>query len=287
MKTTAAKCSIKRKQNTSLLRVANIKKKRIHLKGIKSSEFVHREGVKTQAGFPESFFCPVDQLTKTKIANEKLINHQNKHALQQKEVKILIQNQGFTSYCDCLFCSNNHQWQNQVQTFKQRRISQQQQRRNSKASQINFDVKQANQSPAQNFKLFLKTQRVKTRVVSDRNFYKQNVDFNPKYNSNQQGDIYTAQPNWSAVNENQSNELNLNNIDFHNQYVSCYDQNIFCEVFDQISTLQQGSGSITTSIESFGSDTNNVMTSQHFDQSFMTSRQFQMNNNVNYCNYVY
>ena len=286
MKSTLTKGQIKRKQDTSLLKVANIKKRRTYKKTTNTYDYDHKGALKTRAKFPETVLSPVDQLTKTRTANEKLTNQQRKESLQQLDMISVNQNHGFISYCDCLLCKTNYQWQNQVQILNKRKILQQQ-RTKSKASQINFNVKQANQSKADNFKEFLKTQIVEARVVSGGNFFQQNVDFNPKYFSNQQNNVYTTQQNWLAVNENQSNVLNLNKIDFHNQYLSCYDQNKFCEVSDQSSTFQQASGSMTTSIESIGSDTNNVMTSQHFDPSFMTSQQFQMSNNVNYCNCVY
>ena len=286
MKSTLTKGQIKRKQDTSLLKVANIKKRRTYKKTTNTYDYDHKGALKTRAKFPETVLSPVDQLTKTRTANEKLTNQQRKESLQQLDMISVNQNHGFISYCDCLLCKTNYQWQNQVQILNKRKILQQQ-RTKSKASQINFNVKQANQSKADNFKEFLKTQIVEARVVSGGNFFQQNVDFNPKYFSNQQNNVYTTQQNWLAVNENQSNVLNLNKIDFHNQYVSCYDQNKFNKVFDQFSTFQQPSGSMTTSIESICSDTNNLMTSQPFDQSFMTSQQFQMSNNVNYCNYVY
>ena len=267
--------------------MANIKKRRTNKKMVNTYDYDNKGALKTQAKFPETVLSPVDQLTKIRTAKKKLISQQGKKGMQQLDMISLDQNQGFISYCDCLLCRNNYQWQNQVQTFRQRRISQQQQRTKSKANQINFDVEQADQYIADNIKVFLKRQRIKTCVDSNGNFYQQKVDFNPKYVSNRHGNVYTTQPNWSDVNENQSDVLNLNKIDFHNQYVSCYDQNKFNKVFDQFSTFQQPSGSMTTSIESICSDTNNLMTSQPFDQSFMTSQQFQMSNNVNYCNYVY
>ena len=287
MKSTPRKGQIKRKQKTSLLKVANIKKRRTNKKMTITYGYDHKDALKTKAEFPETVLRPVDQLTKTRAAKEKLINKQHKEALQQLDIISLDRNHSLISCCDCILCRNNYQWQNQVQTFRQRRISQQQQRTKSKASQINFNVKQANQSAASNFKEFLKTQIVEARVVSGGNFYQQNVDFNPKFVSNRQINDYTTQPNWSDVNESQSDVLYLNKIDFQNRYLSCYDQIKFYEVFDQVSTLQQASGSMTTSIESTGSDTNIVMTSQHLYQSYMTSQQFQMNNDLNYCNYVY
>ena len=286
MKSTPRKGQIKRKQKTSLLKVANIKKRRTNKKMTITYGYDHKDALKTKAEFPETVLRPVDQLTKTRAAKEKLINKQHKEALQQLDMISLDQSHGFISYCDCLLCRNNYEWQNQAKILNKRKISQQQRTKN-KASQINLDIEQANRYTAENFKVFLKTQRVEARVVSDRNFYQQNVDFNPNHVSNQQVNDYTTQPNWSDVNENQNNVQNLNKIDFHNRYVSCYDQNKFYEVYDRISTLQQDSCSMTTSVETIGSDTNNLMTSQHFDQSFMTSQQFQMSNNVNYCNYVY
>ena len=286
MKSTLTKGQIKRKQDTSLLKVANIKKRRTYKKTTNTYDYDHKGALKTRAKFPETVLSPVDQLTKTRTANEKLTNQQRKESLQQLDMISVNQNHGFISYCDCLLCKTNYQWQNQVQILNKRKILQQQ-RTKSKASQINFNVKQANQSAASNFKEFLKTQIVEARVVSGGNFYQQNVDFNPKFVSNRQINDYTTQPNWSDVNESQSDVLYLNKIDFQNRYLSCYDQIKFYEVFDQVSTLQQASGSMTTSIESTGSDTNIVMTSQHLYQSYMTSQQFQMNNDLNYCNYVY
>ena len=286
MKSTPRKGQMKRKQKTSLLKVANIKKRRTNLKTTITFGYDHKDALKIQAAFPETVLSPVDQLIKTRTAKEKLVNKQHKESLQKLDIISLDRNHSLISCCDCILCRNNYQWQNQVQTFNQRKISQQQ-RTTSKASQISFNIKQDNHSTADDLKVFLKTQRVKARAVSNGNFYQQNADFNPKFVSNQQVYDYTTQLNWSDVNGNQNNVPNLNKIDFHNQYVSFYDQNKSYEVFDRISTFQQGSGSMTTSIESIGSDTNNVMTSQHFDQSFMMSHRFQMSNNVNYCNYVY
>ena len=286
MKSTLTKGQIKRKQDTTLLKVANIKKRKTNLKTTNTYGYDHKDALKTQSEFPETVLRPVDQLTKTRLAKEKLINKQHKEALKQIEIISVDQNNGFISYCDCLLCRNNYQWQNQSQIFSQDKFLQQQ-RPKSKASQISFNIKQVNHSTADDLKVFLKTQRVKARAVSNGKFYQQNVDFNQKFVSNQQVNDFTTQPNWSDVNENQSNVLYLNKIDFQNRYLSCYDQNKFYEVFDQFSKFQQASGSMTTSIESTGSDTNIVMTSQHLYQSYMTSQQFQMNNDLNYCNYVY
>ena len=286
MKSTPRKGQMKRKQKTSLLKVANIKKRRTNLKTTITFGYDHKDALKIQAAFPETVLSPVDQLIKTRTAKEKLVNKQHKESLQKLDIISLDRNHSLISCCDCILCRNNYQWQNQVQTFNQRKISQQQ-RTTSKASQISFNIKQDNHSTADDLKVFLKTQRVKARAVSNGKFYQQNVDFNQKFVSNQQVNDFTTQPNWSDVNENQSNVLYLNKIDFQNRYLSCYDQNKFYEVFDQFSKFQQASGSMTTSIESTGSDTNIVMTSQHLYQSYMTSQQFQMNNDLNYCNYVY
>ena len=95
-------------------------------------------------------------------------------------------------------------------------------------------------------------------------------------------------PNLSLVNHNQSHVLNLKkNVDFYNQYVTCYDQKQTFDYFDQFSTFLQASDSMTSSTEIVGSDTNNVMTSLKCNDSFMQSQQFKVGKNLSYCNYVY
>ena len=286
MKITPIKGQMKRKQNTSLLKVANIKKRRTH-QTITSSDFVRKETDQIHTFMPETELFPVDQLKMmTRTANEKLINHQHKHASQQKEMISLNKNQGDINNCDCIFCRTNYQWQNQVQTFSHRRISQEQHKK-IKASRFNFNMKEDYLSTADTFKVSLKIQGVNARAV-DGNFYQQSDNFNQKYISNQQRNFSTLQPNWSIVDYNQSYIPNLkNDINFDIQYMPCYDQKQTFAFFDKLSTFQQASGSMTSSIESIYSDTNNVMTSLKFDESFMTSGQFQLSNNLNYCNYVY
>merc|ERR1719376_2011499 len=93
MKITLMKGSMKRKQNTSLLKVANIKKRRTH-QTITSSDFFRKIADKVHTVMPETELFPVDQLKMmTRTANEKLINNQYKNALKQEEIIYLNKNQ--------------------------------------------------------------------------------------------------------------------------------------------------------------------------------------------------
>ena len=56
---------MKRKQKTSLLKMANIKKRRTHQKIINTYGYDRKDVVKV-AEFPENAFCLVDQLANTK-----------------------------------------------------------------------------------------------------------------------------------------------------------------------------------------------------------------------------
>ena len=204
---------MKRKQKTSLLKLANIKKRRTKKQIINTYGYDRKDVVKI-AEFPEIVLSLVDQLTKTKNVNEKLTNQQYKQALQQVDMISLDQNQGVFNHCGCLVNRNNYPCQ-----FILAQDSQEQQM-NSKAHHFNLNVKRANLSVADNFKVIFKTQEVQT---CDGDFYQQHVAFYPKYN--RQNNIYTTQPNWTNVNKNRSYVLNLNsNICFHNHHVPYYDQ---------------------------------------------------------------
>ena len=287
MKSTAINSSMKRKKNTSLLKIANIKKRRTHQKTITSYDYVFKEAETTQAEFPENVLCPVNQLTKTRTAQEKPINQQHKQALQQLDMISFDRNQCVINYCDCLLCRNNYQWKNQVQTLNQRKNLHKQKTR-SIVSRFNFKMKQAKLTTADNFKVFLKTQGVEQRAVCERKFNQQNLFYKHYFVANQNACGSTSQSSWSDFDQKQSNIPKLNdNFHFKNKYVPCYDQKQTFQFFDKFSTFQQASDSMTSSTESIDSDTNDVMTSQKFEDYSMTSQQFQMSNNLNFWNFVY
>ena len=242
MKSTLISSLTKRKQNTSLLKVANIKKRKTHQKTITSSGYVYKK-----AEFPENVICPVNKLTKTRKAQEKLMNRQFKHELKPVEMTSLDRNQDFIGHCDCLLCRKKYQLKNHIQILNQRKTLHKQKTK-SKASHLNFHMKQAKLTTADNFKLFLKTQGVKQRLDCEWKFNQQDNNYKHYFVANQNAHSSTSQPSWSDFDQNQSNMPKLNNnFDFKNEYVPCYDQKQTFEVFDLFSKFQQANGSMKSS----------------------------------------
>ena len=269
MKSAAINSSMKRKHNTSLLKVANIKKRRTHQKMIASSDFVCKEVDKIQTDSHDTLLHPVDQLTKTRTTDENLLKQQNKYALQQEKMMILDGNQSIMNPCGCQLCTQisleifhvNYQRQDQIQLSNQNKVTLQQ---TNNKRHFDLNMKQTGQFTANNFKI------------------------PPGYFSNKQTNVFKMKPNLSIFNHNQSHVPNLKkNVDFYNQYVPCYDQKQTFAYFDQFSTFYQASDRMKSSTESFDNDTNNVMPSLKFDDSYISSQQFKISNNLNYCNYVY
>ena len=268
MKSTLISSLTKRKQNTNLLKVANIKKRKTH-HTITSSDFVRNEAEKVQTDSHDTLLIPVEQLTKTKIKDENLLKHQNTSTLQQEKMMILDGNQSIMNPCGCQLCTQisleifhvNYQRQDQIQLSNQNKVTLQQ---TNNKRHFDLNMKQTGQFTANNFKI------------------------PPGYFSNKQTNVFKMKPNLSIFNHNQSHVPNLKkNVDFYNQYVTCYDQKQTFDYFDQFSTFLQASDSMTSLTESFDSVTNNVMTSIKCNDSFMQSQQFQMGKNLSYCNYVY
>ena len=258
---------MKRKHSTSLLMVANIKKRRTNQSTGLSDFFCKAE--KLQIDSHDTLLYPVEQFTKTKSTKENLMKQKNKYAFQQEVVINLDAKQAVFNRCDCRFCKQtslkifrlNYQQQDQNQMSNKNRVFQQQ---TNSRSHFYQNMKQTGQFTGNIFK------------------------FHPEYFTNKQTNIFKIRPNLSIVNHNQSHVLNLKkNVDFYNQYVTCYDQKQTFDYFDQFSTFLQASDSMTSLTESFDSVTNNVMTSIKCNDSFMQSQQFQMGKNLSYCNYVY
>ena len=269
MKSAAINSSMKRKHNTSLLKVANIKKRRTHQKMIASSDFVCKEVDKIQTDSHDTLLHPVDQLTKTRTTDENLLKQQNKYALQQEKMMILDGNQSVMNHCDCRLCRQlsfeifqlNYQQQDQIQLSNQNKVFL---KHSNNKRDFDLNMKQTGQ------------------------FTTNNLKFRTEYFTNEQSNAFKMKPNLSIVNCNQNYVPNLKkNVDFYNQYVPCYDQKQTFDYFDQFSTFYQASDSMKCSTEIVEGDTNNVMTLLKCNDSFMQSQQFKVGKNLSYCNYVY
>ena len=302
--------SRKRKQNTSLLKIKG-KKVRVQQKSTSYSvQQQIQQTNKVQKRYNENQLYLDLQCVNAKYCDEKLISRQqHNYVLQNKNVLKLNanKNQSITNHCECLFCKKksfeNVQRNQKNQMAYQHKIFQKQQVRRYEPQQIpeiGVSVKQFKPEVIhcnpikrltimKNFQTVLRTEAIKPTAVGGK-FYQQNVKYNRKFISNKQDNTDQMQTNWSTVIKEQSythqptceSNTNLQGLYFENYY----HQHNFVS-FNQFSTVQGSNGSLTPSIKSSESDTNDVMTLENFDNFITMSEQFEMINDLDYYNFVY
>ena len=299
----------RRKQKTSLLKIVGSKKNGIQQK-TKTRPIAARKRIqeadKIRNSFPESRYA-FDQFIVASRGNEEIKQRQYQ-TLQQRQIMNVDMGsiQDSISHCDCLVCrrksfafaQQQQQWQNQNQIhmandawmFRKQQMSKYRHQQKTNTSLLAAQNKPEDShyelarkraclsTTAQNFQQSL-TREAAEAAVSDYNFYQQNVNFYPKYITDHQFDNLTIKMNWPTVNMKQ-NSAQLTNVKYnnysHSRYFPDYYNNHNLVDFISIPDFQGSHGSLTSSIESDGSDTNNIVTSQ----------QLQMFNNFDCYNFV-
>ena len=263
MKQSVIENSRKRKQKTGLLKIVDSKKARLQHKLTTTARKQINHTDKVQTRFTDSFFYSNEQ------------NH--KHVSQQIVNLDANVNQIDINHCACLLCMEKS-----FEIFKQRKIEKKMYIPNKSLMFKNQQTSEYGQKQPQTTILLKRNTELKishynlnsmqallvnlkpSTTVCD-NFYYQNIKVNSSYISKHHVDTYTMQTEWLNVTQHYVQQSNAKNkTDFNNPFFqNSYHKNSFASL-EQYLTFQGSTSSIPSSIESVGSDTNDLMTSQKF-----------------------
>ena len=301
-----------RKQGQQKASLLKTRKSSIQQQKIKSASVAIKQGsnkIYTSTGFAESDFYDNNKFI---IANEAYLIKNNHHHYKRaglqprRNVVYELDSAIYDNASHCTECLNKsleisqhrqEQRSKQIRMANKACISRQQKHAliyqfQKKFAHIDYTTTQRNrdnyvkQIPARkharlsdstdNFQqpIPLITTEFKKAASYDNNFHQQIVKLQQQSNSVHQVDKFTTR----QYTVNQQYMLSQKNTNFHDYYN---------HHFDPFSTNQDPRGSLTSSVESVGSDTSEITTSQYFGNTFLLSQQLQINNNANVYNVVH